>query len=441
MPSFLRTVNFDRMFNNSEETKIIINDLPNRTEQDREYFNYLVRTTYTSDMVSALPKCFCGAEYGEHKIGKTCESCGHPVKQDLDKDITPMLWFRTPKGIPKLISPYFLILLREQYNKRGVNIIEWLINKQTPVPRNYPAVIDKLISDNIPRGYNNFVNHFDEIIAYLSKLKDFNRNRFTTDIVAGMLGPEFEGADPIDIFLKDFRENIFANHIPIPNKMFVVLEKTDLGMFVENSIFDIQNVVNTMLSIDIDHYETKLSSIENRTAKILTMLSDYYYSYITTRFRPKKGHYRKHVYGGRGNHSFRAVITSHEEVTDHDEIWLPWAASVSVFWLHLLNYLLRPSHEFGRFTYQQATSFLLAHIENYHPLLDYLFQKLIAESPNGHIAIIEQRNPSLKKGSAQLIRATKVKTDPKDYTVSVSDLTAVSFNADYDGRSNIRCRH
>lgn len=42
--------------------------------------------------------------------------------------------------------------------------------------------------------------------------------------------------------------------------------------------------------------------------------------------------------------------------------------------------------------------------------------------------------PSLMQGSAQVVRITKVKTNPHDTTVSMNDLIATSQNADYDGK-------
>lgn len=392
MPSFLRSLNFDEMLKNSPIEPIIINDLPNRSEKDREYFNYLIRNTYTSDMVTALPQCQCGETKGEHLVGAICEYCEQPVRQSIERDILPSLWFRKPIGIKKLISPYFLILLQMQFKKRGLNIIQWLMDRNIPLPPKYPAVVDKIIAAKIPRGYNNFVEHFDEIMEFLFASNDFKKNNFVYTVVSGMLGEEFKKEDPLKIMLRDFRDNVFCDYIPLPNKLFIVLEQTNIGTFVENSIFDIQNVLNTMLSIDKDHYDTRLYTLENRTARILHLLSNYYYQYVITRYRPKKGLPRKHLYAGRGNHSFRAVITSHEEITDHDEIWIPWPIAVSVFWLHLMNYLLRPGHPLGNMTHNQATEFLLTHIEKYHPLLDKLFDKLITESPTGSIVCMQNRN-------------------------------------------------
>jgi hypothetical protein len=41
--------------------------------------------------------------------------------------------------------------------------------------------------------------------------------------------------------------------------------------------------------------------------------------------------------------------------------------------------------------------------------------------------------PSLLQASAQRVRLTRFKTDPKDHTISISILIVVGFNADFDG--------
>jgi hypothetical protein len=69
----------------------------------------------------------------------------------------------------------------------------------------------------------------------------------------------------------------------------------------------------------------------------------------------------------------------------------------------------------------------------YCPLLDQLFQELIAESPYDGIPIILQRNPTLVRLSAQALRVTKIKTDPHINTISMSVLALKGPNADFDG--------
>ena len=56
--------------------------------------------------------------------------------------------------------------------------------------------------------------------------------------------------------------------------------------------------------------------------------------------------------------------------------------------------------------------------------------ELIAEAPNQRIPVIFQRNPTLHRGSAQLLYITKVKKDPRDITISLSVLVLSAPNAD-----------
>ena len=149
-----------------------------------------------------------------------------------------------------------------------------------------------------------------------------------------------------------------------------------------------------MLSIDVDYFDKNPASIENRTAKIMAMLAEYYYSSVLRdNMSPKPGHLRKHNYGSRSNFSFRALITSHEDIHDHDEIWIPWGVGMTAFQLHILNYLMRENSPYGCMTYNEALGFIYAHVHKYHPVLEEIFNRLIAETPGGRgIPVINQRN-------------------------------------------------
>jgi DNA-directed RNA polymerase beta' subunit len=194
-------------------------------------------------------------------------------------------------------------------------------------------------------------------------------------------------------------------------------------------MFDINNTLNTMLSIDRDYYDKNQSTIENRTAKIMAMITDYYHNIFRSNLSPKEGLLRKHLGGARGNHGFRAVITSHEDVAHHDEIYIPWCVGVTVFRQHILNKLMNRNHRHGGLTHNQAVGLMMGHVYKYHPVLDAILKELIAEAPGRGIVCMIQRNPTLPQGSAQLVYIPKVKTDPNDQTVSISDLIATSMNA------------
>lgn len=423
MPVIQELVDFDADFARLDPNEVIvINDLPNRTEEDREYFNWLIKETYTNDMVSVMPRCRCGELKGEHVVGMVCDSCHQPVTQTLKDSIRPMLWFRRPQGVDALIVPHVWIMLQRRFNKKGCDIMRWLTDR-TYVPQSAPQALERMIANNIPRGLNNFIRYFDDIFAYLINSKDFVSNRLLHKTMKGMVGMADE-EDPLAVFIRDHRDKIFTNYIPLLNRTLIVVEKTGQDRFVEGHVIDVHNIMNSMLSIDRDHYDKTPTVIENRTAKILAMLSSHYLSYIGTNLRPKTGTYRKLTYGSRCVYSFRAVITSHEELADYDEIHVPWCIGVTVFWQHHMAILLRRDHPLGGMTHMQATQFLMDHVEKYHPVIDQLLQNLIKNSRNGTLKTSILRNPSLLQGSIQQVRLTKFKTDPRDTTVSMSDLIA-----------------
>ncbi len=73
---------------------------------------------------------------------------------------------------------------------------------------------------------------------------------------------------------------------------------------------------------------------------------------------------------------------------------------------------------------------------NYVELIDYLFDKLLRANPSGEgYPCCLQRNPSLRRGSNQqlLIPPGGIKKDLNDYTISLSPLILVQYNADHDG--------
>ena len=62
--------------------------------------------------------------------------------------------------------------------------------------------------------------------------------------------------------------------------------------------------------------------------------------------------------------------------------------------------------------------------------MDNIFKELISESKYGGIPVTHGRNPSLARGSIQLLRITQVKTNLEDPTISFSILITPPMNAD-----------
>lgn len=422
MPNFLKLEPLDEMFHGSKIPPIILNDLPSKTEEDRGYFNDLVQQTFTTDIVSVMPSCDCGETKGEYLVGEICEECKTPVKQMLEHDIRPVLWFRRPANVEKLINPIIWIMLDDRFTKSNYRLMVWLTDRNYNPGLKKPAVIDAMVEAGIPRGYNAFVQNFDAIMAFLFNHPDFKAKKSP---MVDMLKLKHPSQDPLQELIHNHRHEIFSDYIPIMNRSMLVLDKAATGIFVENSVIDIRDALNSMHSIDRDYYDKAPIVIENRTAKIITMLTDYYRTLLLKNFDPKKGLPRKHLYGARVNLSFRAVITSHEDITMDDELYIPWCVAMTVLQSHLLNFLMGSQHPYGDMTHNEALKFIYQHVYKYHPMLDEIFQRLISESTDGVLYCVMKRNPSLMAGSTQLLRITKIKTDPDDTTVSMNDMIAM----------------
>lgn len=399
MPLFSRLRSLDADFHNSPTPPVIINDLPARTEADREYFNNMIRQTFTTDMISMLPRCECPDDRGlkgEHLIGVICEECGTPVKESFEKDIQPNLWFRRPQGVEKLLSPIIWIMLTNRFSKSKYSIIQWLTDRTYRPAMKPPAIIERMKLLNIPRGYNHFVQNFDALMDWLFEQSDFKKTKTITNSIIDMLDIEDPDSDALRQLIRDNRDIIFSDYIPIPNRSLLVLDSSALGIYGEGSTFDMLNTLNTMLSIDKDFYDKSANTIENRTARIMAMMGSYYATIYNVNMSKKAALMRKNVYAGRGNFSFRAVITSHEELHDHDEIHIPWCIAVAIFQMMLVPTMMmggvtKTGLQY-KFTENEAVGHLYSHVYQYCPMLAELLDDLIAKSPGNYISVTIQRN-------------------------------------------------
>lgn len=435
MPVILRFRDLDNIFNSiSPAHRVVINDLPNRTENDQSYFDYLIKQVYTSDMITLMPTCACGDIRGEHRVGKVCPKCNTPVKQCIQDDIRPILWFRKPRGMERLINPMLLIMLTNRFKKRNFDPIRWMMDKHYQPSGAVTKIQEAMILSGIPRGYNSFVQNFDQIFHLLNTHPLYAAKKKDKSFYGMIFDATAESQDPLAELIRRNKHLLFSDYLPLPNRALIVIEQSFSKTYTEESSLGIHDALNTMRSIDADYHDQKPATIESRLAKIMLMVTDYIREYIRSNLRPKPGIPRKHVYGTRGNHTFRAVITSHDRPADHDEIHIPWNAAIPLLELHLMSKLLRPDHPHGGRTFNEATEFILGHVEKYHPVMDALLKEIIDETRYKALLFTIQRNPSQFKGSSCAVRATRIKTDPADRSVSMSDNIADFSNADYDGK-------
>jgi hypothetical protein len=413
----LQLVDFDDLFfNRSRQAPVIINDFSETSEEDKAALNRMIYTKYsTDDLLSNLPSCECGDLAGQHLVGVVCSNCHMPVTSPLEQDLEPIVWMRSPNGVKKLINPIVWTMLNSKFKRSGFEIIRWICDTTYKPPLRVPQVMDAVQAiPNLQRGYNNFVENFDYVVDSLFELKVFKPMR----------GKQ----DPLQQLLRDQRNCVFSDYLPLPNRSLLVIEESNVGTYVDPIVTGAVDAIRTMVSIDSQLSSHSVRTKENRTVKTIAQLADFYDGLARTTLAKKEGIFRKHVYGTRSHFSFRAVISSLTDAHEYDELHIPWGIGVSVLRIHLLNKLIRRGY-----APNEAIAFLNEYAQKYHPLLDELFQLLIAECPYKGIPVVFQRNPSLERGSAQAMFVTKVKTDPAIPTVSLSILAVVGFNADFDG--------
>lgn len=413
MSVYLELIDFNQTFNRLKEIPLIINELFTISETEKEAISQLIYTSYTSDMLSVLPSCNCGATKGTYNLGVICDECNTPVKSSVDSDIEPLLWFRKPDGVTGLLNPHILNMLSKRFTKSGFDFINWIMDPTYKPKVKQPPQLQELISLGIQRGYNYFCDNFDQIMDTLFTMRAFKKTRNTE-------------VDYLYLLLKSNRSIIFSDYLPLPNKALLIIEKINQRTYIDPSILGVIDAIEILTGIDHEGKAYSLRVKESRTVKALYRLMNFYSNYIKNQLAKKEGIFRKHIFATRSHFSFRAVIISITKPHLYNEIHIPWHIALTVLKVHILNKLLRMGFE-----YNKAVGYIYSKIKTYDALLDSILQELIAESPNGEgIPTTMLRNPSLLQGSIQLMKITKVKTDVNDPTISISILIVKAYNAD-----------
>ena len=418
----LSLVDFNQTFStHSGRLPIIINDVPAFSEVDIERLNRLIYTTFSSDLLNNIPSCDCGEVTGEYNIGVICPECKTPAQSVLDQDLQPLTWIRAPHGVKKLVNLIVWTMLGNHFKVGNFNFILWLCDTAYQGANNNQlsaSILQTLASIEalgIQRGFNNFVDNFDDIISKLFTIKQFR--------------PRKGVKNSLHQVLIENREKIFCSYLPIPHRSLLVTEETNLGVFVDPITTGAIDAIRMLAGIDTDMSTHSVRTKENRTCRSLEGLRVFFEETYKETMAAKEGVFRKHVFATRSHFSFRAVVSSITNRHNYDEIYIPWGVATSVFRLHLLNKLLKLGY-----SPNEGINLINSCARTYDPLLDRLFQEIISESPSGRgVNATLNRNPSLARGSIQSVYISKVKTDVDDPTVSMSILVVRALNADFDG--------
>lgn len=409
-------VDYDDVFRKLNSKPIIINDLADISEQERQRLNELISITYDSDLMRSVSSCQCGNVVGEHKVGEVCTECGHECRPPIEQDLEPIVWVRAPKGVRALMNTTVWHMLSERFTKGGHDIIRWICDSTYKSQRKPIKEIEQLEQMGFKRSYNWFVDNFDQIMSELFELPGLKKKQSDKDYA--------KNADLIEL-LKHYRHCIFSKYMPVPNRSLLVIEKNNVGTYVDSTVVGAIDAINIIASIDHELCYLNDISRQNRTVKMIAGLSEFNVDFYKETLGEKSGLARRHMFGTRAHFSIRAVATSITQPHQCDELHISWGSAIGAFKYHIINKLRKRG-----MTPNECLGFLNKHAKKYSPLLDQIFQELIAETKYGGIPATHGRNPTLARGSLQLLRITRVKTDVEDPTVSFSILITAPFNAD-----------
>lgn len=412
MPSIAEVIDCDKLFRGLKQPVIFINDIPNNTEADKERIRALTITRLNSDTISIVPSCACGATRGRYALGKKCPvpTCGDTVRSNIDDSIQSLLWFRAPEGVKALINPVILEMLNTYFSKSNYSAIQYLTdNLYSPNVRT-PPEIEKLAGRGFKRDLNYFIDNFDAIIEALMEIFKPTASK---------------PYGPLRMFLTDHRHLVFPQQIPLLNKSMFIADKTNVGIYMENTIRTVLDAIYHVVSIDKDFYDRSPAVVVNRTARTLVRISTFCNEYIVKNFQPKPGHMRRQMHGSRCIFSARAVVSSTTGDHKYDEVGIPWRIAMVVYQHHLMGMLMRHGYN-----YNGAYGYWLRHVNVYDKRLDKFLTQIFDEAPGGRgPAVIVHRNPTLQQGS-MLRMFGYLNRDTSNMTMLIPILSVVSMNCD-----------
>lgn len=378
MPVIIELVNHDKLFEQtvkSGASPIIINDLPNTTEADKQHIRDLTITQLTSDTINTIPSCKCGATRGKYAVGKKCPipTCGDIVKTNIDDSSRSLLWVRAPDGVDALISPVVWKMLSTYFTKNNHDAMQWLTDSHYTSASRTPVEIDKLARRGHERDLNYFIRNFDQIVQDLIDIFPEKPNRKYHKLIE---------------WIDNNRANIFSQYQPIASRNLFITDKTTLGIYMEDAIKDALDTIYHFVSIDAEFYDRSPKVIANRTSRFLARQANFYNDYIVSNFQPKPGHFRRYVLGTRNVFSARGVITSVTGDHKYDEVEIPWRIAVPMLSHHLMGKLMRHG-----FNFNEALGYIMRKVAVYDKLLHKFLDEIFREFPGGRgLSFILHRN-------------------------------------------------
>ena len=403
---------------------VIANRIDLTTEEGKRLFNQTVYSRYDGDVFSNVPTCPCGSTRGGNRIGRVCPKCGNKCLPNTEQPIESIVWIEGFDQVPRFLNITVYAILKKEWSIRDFSILDYLIDPYYHSLSDTPEIEGYIESFGFKRGINYFVENFDDIADQLCE----------SSVLYS--GTKRKAGRTTRKFLTKYRHLIFSKVLPFPSKVGFILESSTDRVYADPKMAPAISALQSVCGISSMKVRT-IPKAESKVARAIKTLSEYYLHFESRtdnedssgKVFPKKGIYRKLVYGCDPHWTARAVISPEFRVHNHDQITIPWRTAVLLLKLHIANKLLKEGY-----TPNEILTLIYDNILRTHPKLIKIIQTLIDESPDGYgIPAMITRFPVLKLNSNSLKYIKRVWLDPYVLCIAVSVLAIKAANADYDG--------
>lgn len=407
---------YDNDFHTIDTDPVLLNSLYRDEVDSINPVKAVMVTEYDGDYVQTLPACACGSTKGRPNYGVVCPSCDTEVMSPIERGFVTDVWVEAPEGVRSFILPNFFAMLDAGFKKNKFNAFRYLCYNRYKVEEKAEGVLERMKASGIPRGYNFFIDNFEEVFTQLMLMPIFKDKRAHNEKVLAVY--------------KKYGKTLFPRFLPMPSKRSVITELSGKGRKIAGGY---QHLLNGASAIyEACNPRLSVADRERATFNALTMFRDYHAFVDGDILGSKEGWYRKHVFGSRMGPTFRAVISSLAGIHEYDELHLPFGVAIATFRPYIMNKLLRQGY-----LVNEAERFIINAItakgdQSESPMMA-IINEIIDECPHKGLPVLFGRQPTLNLRSIQLFYVTKVKSDPADNTIGISILAIKGPNADFDG--------
>lgn len=391
-----------------------------------------------SSDIDFIAKCECEHLNGSYWEGTLCPKCNTIATSDMEAasgHLTHRTWLSCPKELKGgWIHPAFYGVLSRwlRYGKRvrtsytntqgeianrgklkKGNYLDDILDPETPIN-------EDLIGFVTGSGFDYFYENFDYLIDFFANHfpKTANRKNISTLLY----------------FIKQNRHKVFTRYLPILSSSLhpIVMsegQSESRRRFVDKNSQYVLSAAATLSTLEFSTRRKKRSDeVECAAFAAFQEMIAYTSDIAVKQLSKKKSLPRQHMFGSRLHFTFRGVIVPITGPHAMDEVHLPSNMASNLLRDHTVGRLMQQGMTAG-----EALSIQEASLQRFDERVHKIMLDLIAESPQGKLPILFNRNPSIRSGSIQQLWVTKIKTNIEDESIGFSAIICADPNADFDG--------